>query len=117
MQSLALDIDGVITANPDFFRFLSYLFKKNGWYVDIITSRNPKRKKETEEELKKWDISYDTIHFMSTDLPRDYKTQGEWKVQKVNYLGSTLWIDNEFKVYEKVVGVDFSDCRAQRISI
>lgn len=117
MQSLALDIDGVITTNPDFFRFLTYILHKNGWFVDIVTSRNPKRVKETEQELKKWDITYDTIHFMSTKDKRDYKTQGEWKKNTVNVLGSTLWMDNEFKVYEKVLGIDFSDCVAQRIAI
>lgn len=117
MKSFAFDIDGVITSNPDFYRHLTYLLHKNGHIIDIVTSRNPSRAKETEEELKRLGITYTDIHFMSSLLPRDYKTQGQWKLDTIATLKTDVWFDNEFKVYEKVLGLDFSGCRAERISV
>jgi hypothetical protein len=116
-MNYAIDVDGVISTNPDFFKFLTYILHKNGDWIDIISSRNPKRVDETKKELIHWGITYDELHMMSSMMPRDYKTQGEWKVSKIAELKTDIWIDNEFKVYEKVLGVDFSSCTAHRLTI
>ena len=113
----ALDFDGCIGANPDFFKFFTHILRKNGDVIDIVSSRNPRRLQETIDELKFWGITYDDVHFMSSQMARDYKTQGEWKRDTIARLKTDIWIDNEFKVYEKVLGVDFSSCTAHRLTI
>jgi hypothetical protein len=116
-MTFALDLDGVIGTNPEFFKWFTFILHKNKQWIDIVTSRNPSRVEETKKELSFWGITYDDIHFMSSQMPRDYKTQGEWKRDKVIALKSDIWMDNEFKIYDKVCGVDFSECRAERITI
>lgn len=113
------DIDGVITANPDFFKWFSYHLSKklNNNEIHIVTSRNPERKEETINELRNWGISYDAIHFMPKELTRDNKTQGRWKKDTVQALNADLWFDNDFKWYEKECGIDFSDLKCERILI
>ncbi len=112
-----IDMDGAISVNPTFFSFLTYILHKNKHWIDIVTSRNPSRVEETKKELEHWHITYDDLHFMAESMPRDYKTQGEWKVNKIGQLQTDIWIDNEFKIYEEVCGVDFSECKATRLAI
>jgi len=114
-----IDIDGVITANPDFFEWFTFhlLKKLNDNKVYIITSRNPERKEETINELKHWGISYDELKFMPKDFTRDNVTQGNWKKDTVQALGADIWFDNDFKWYEKECGIDFSDLKCERILI
>ena len=100
------DIDSVITANPESIKWWIYHLRKNGHKIDIVTSRNPKRKKETIEELKFWGIDYDEIFFMSKKLKRDFTTQALWKVKVVKILKPDIWVDNNFKIYERALGVN-----------
>lgn len=114
----AFDLDGVITANPDFFKWFTYNLKKKGNDNDIhiVTARNPGREIETLQELMFWGIAYDELHMMDKKLKRDYKTQGEWKNYMVKIINADIWFDNDFKVYEKVCGVKL-DAKAERITI
>ena len=116
---IILDIDGVISTNPQFFSQLSYFFTKrnNQHEVYILTARNPKRRLETYVELEKWDIYFNEVLFMPSDLTRDFTTQGKWKKDTVQALNADLWFDNDFKWYEKECGIDFSDLKCTRIEI
>src|SRR3990167_11303324 len=109
----AIDMDGVIVANPDFWKWFTFKLHANKQWIDIVTSRNPERVEETKKELSFWGITYDDLHFMSSFMSRDYKTQGEWKRDTIIRLKSDIWFDNEFKVYEEVLGVDLSECTAE----
>lgn len=101
----AIDMDGVITSNPDFFKWWTYQLHKNGHEIYIVSARNPKREQETLDELKHWGITSDHL-IMMTDQPRDHKSQAEWKVAAVKEYKIDIWLDNDFKIYEKVLGVD-----------
>lgn len=113
------DIDGVINANPDFFKWWTYQLKKkmNTNRVIILTARNPSRQSETMRELEFFGITYDEIHFMEPELERDYKTQALWKVSKVKELKPHIWLDNDFKVYENVLGVELDTPGTERLLI
>lgn len=116
---IILDIDGVISTNPQFFSLLTYFLtkKRNECEVYIVTARNPNRKQETIDELGVWGIQYDDVLFMPSDLTRDFTTQGKWKKDTVQGLNADLWFDNDFKWYEKECGIDFSDLKCKRIEI
>jgi len=118
-MKIALDIDGVISTNPQFFSLLTYFFtkKRNNHKVYVLTARNPSRYFETYHELKDWGIHSGDIIFMPADLTRDFTTQGNWKKDIVRDLEIDLWFDNDFKWYEKECGIDFSDLKCQRIEI
>lgn len=116
---IVLDIDGVISTNPQFFSLLSYFITKarNEHEVYIVTARNPKRKNTTYSELENWHICFKEVIFMPSDLARDFTTQGNWKKDTVRALNADLWFDNDFKWYERECGIDFSDLKCQRIEI
>jgi len=118
-QRVALDIDGVIGTNPQFFGTLTnFLTKKNNENeVFIITARNPSRYDETVNQLDKWNITYNELHFMPDDFTRDATTQGNWKKDTVSRLNIDIWFDNDFKWYEKECGIDFSEMKCRRILI
>jgi len=114
-----IDLDGVISSNPDFFRWWTYQLKKknNNNIVHILTSRNPSRREETTDELRFWGISYDNLHTMPAHLPRGYDEQARWKVERANKIGADIWLDNDFKVYERVCGVELDTPGIERILI
>jgi hypothetical protein len=103
-----IDIDGVITSNPSFFQWFIYTLRKkeNKHKVHIVSCRNPERIFETELELTSWGIKYDEIHYMQPELPRDLKTQAEWKIAIAKFIKPDIWIDNDFKIYKQTCGVD-----------
>jgi len=112
-----VDVDGVITANPYFWAWWIYELRKNNQKVIILTSRNPNRKEKTKVELANWGITYDEIYFMDSELPRGYDTQAKWKVDMVKILKPDIWVDNEFKSYERTLGVSTDVKGVTRIEI
>ena len=114
-----LDLDGCVTSNPDFFKWWTYTLTKKGNNneVWILTARNPSRIDETIEELAYWGIKYDQIFFMGKDMPRDDTTQARWKLQKVKEMKPDIWIDNDFKVYERVCDVRMKTPGTEKILI
>ncbi len=60
----AFDIDDTITRNPEFFSVLTHALRGAGHTVLIITFRDAR--KETEEDLRAWNIAYDTL--ITSDL-------------------------------------------------
>ena len=96
-------MDGVITSNPDFFRWWTYQLKKKGNdnEIHILTARNPSRKEETIRELEFWGISYDHIHTMDEGMVRGTFNLGAWKIGTVYKIKPDIWLDNEIKTYKE----------------
>lgn len=65
-MNLALDIDGTITAHPDYFSELTRQVQAAGGNVHIVSSRSPTPEayRVTESELAGYGIIFDTIHFI-----------------------------------------------------
>lgn len=105
-----IDLDGVINANPDFFKWWTFHLKKKGNNneIHILTARNPSRVEETKSELDFWGIKYDYLHTMTDLFDRKLFTLGEWKRNKILELKPDVWIENELKTY-KAIGVDFNN--------
>lgn len=100
-----IDIDGVIGANPDFFKWWTHILNKNGHTIDILSSRNPDRRDETVAELEKWGISYRWLQMM-TRHEKDWKRQAKWKIESIKRIKPDVWIDNDFKMYERIFGIN-----------
>src|ERR1035437_5179266 len=107
----AIDLDQTITSNPDFFRFLIQLLSTNGVEVHILTARNTlKRSEETEGEFRMLGLCYlknnpIILHTMPKHDP-DWKKQAEWKISKVKEIKPDIWIDNDFKMWERIFKID-----------
>jgi len=105
----AIDLDGVITANPDFFKFLTYTLNKQGNegnLVIIVSARNPSRFDETISELYEFGIHYHRLIMNSNPKQRDWKSLMEWKFKTIQSIQPDIWIDNDFKMYERVFHID-----------
>jgi len=106
----AIDLDGVITANPSALSWLTYhlLKNENDHEVYMLTWRdgsNPNRTKETIDDLAHFGIRYTNIIM----APRKYKNMRVacfWKVSQIKKLGAHIWIDDELKAYKRDYGID-----------
>lgn len=63
-STLALDIDGTITADPGFFANLSGLWIAGGKEVHIVSSRSPEARRETIAELKDYGIPFTALYLL-----------------------------------------------------
>lgn len=110
MKKWAIDLDGVITANPPAMAWLTYhlLKNENDNEIYILTWRNGSdatRRDETLKDLTRFGISY-------TDLimaPRKFKTlrmAAFWKINQIKKLGINIWVDDELKSYIRDLGID-----------
>lgn len=106
----AIDMDGVITANPVVFSWLTYhlLKNENKNEVYILTWRdgsNEERKKETIADLKLFGIKYTGVIMAPRRFP-NIRTAAYWKVAQVHELGFNIWLDNEIKNYKRDLGIN-----------
>lgn len=60
MKKIALDIHGVIDAEPEFFSWLSHYLSAKGWEIHVVTGG---QWKHNMNKLHDWDIYFD--HFFS----------------------------------------------------
>jgi pyrimidine operon attenuation protein/uracil phosphoribosyltransferase len=110
MKKWAIDLDGVITANPPAMAwFLYHLLKnENDNEVYIITWRNGAdeiRRKETLDDLNLFGIRYTDIVM----APRKFKTlrmAAFWKISQIKKLDIDVWLDDELKNYTRDLGID-----------
>lgn len=106
----AIDIDGVITANPEVFKWLTYHLSKNenDNKIYIISWRNGQdveRYTQTLEELGLFGITYD----MLITAPRKFKnlrTAAFWKIKMMRELKVDIWFDDEIKSYRRDLGIN-----------
>ena len=110
--NLGLDIDGVITASPDYFASLSKQWRNGGGQVHIVSSRSNRADvlATTKAELDSYGIAYDSLYLLpSIEIARvtcqekdlDWYQKYIW--QKVNYCIENqvdTFYDDELKVVE-----------------
>lgn len=75
-KALALDLHGIIDANPIFFAEASKSLVKDGWQIHILTGSHIVDQ-GIEAQLKKLEIDY-THLFSIADYHRENKTEGMW---------------------------------------
>jgi len=63
---LALDIDGTITSDPDFFARLVQDVIRDGGEVHVVSSRSPEARRETLSELSQFGIRFSALHLIPT---------------------------------------------------
>ncbi len=65
-MKVCFDIDGTITAHPEFFSLLSHAVRRAGGEVYVVTSRTRtvETKRATREELRELGIEYDHLYIL-----------------------------------------------------
>ena len=106
----AIDIDGVITANPSAMAWLTYHLCKNenNNRVIILSWRNgsdAERLKETKEELARFGIVYDEL-ILAPAKYVDAKAAAFWKIATISEKEVDFWIDDEIKNYIRDYSID-----------
>ena len=105
---LALDIDGTITADPDFFVRCSQDVLRAGGEVHVVSARSPEMRAETLDDLRELNVKFSHLHL----IPHISVAQGlcphtslDWYQRhlwfKVDYAlrkGLTHFVDDEPKV-------------------
>jgi hypothetical protein len=111
-SNLGLDIDGVITSNPQFFSLLSSQWRKEGGKVHIVSSRSRRDEviKATKEELRILGVNYDFLYLLPSieeaqihcpESNLDWYQRYLW--QKVDYClknNVDCFYDDDLKVVE-----------------
>lgn len=102
---VGLDIDGTITAAPEFFRMLSEAVYRDGGKVIIVSARSNTRhaRRETEFELRELGILYSKLLL----LPEGADMLGEPPIE-LSYLERYLWQKVHFSLTEGI-SVFFDD--------
>jgi len=105
---LALDIDGTITADPDFFVRCSQDVLRAGGEVHVVSTRSPEARAETLDELRELNVKFSYLHLiphMSAAQDLCPHTSLDWFQRhlwlKVDYAlrkGLTHFVDDDPKV-------------------
>lgn len=111
MTKIAIDIDGVITANPPALSWLTYHLAKNEnkFKIYILSWRDGSdelRKKETIDELKSFGIKYDELIMAPKRL--GIRAAAFWKIATLAKLEINIWLDDEIKIYERDFAIDLN---------
>ena len=108
LQAVGLDIDGTITADPDFFAGLTRDLLAVGCQVHIVSSRSPEGLNGTQKELAEYGVQYSRLYLLppisvaqelAPHVSLDWYQKHQW--QKVRYSleqGITHFADDETKV-------------------
>lgn len=111
VRHVALDVDGVITAAPHFFRALSKAACDSGLRVSVVTSRSPDPRAvaATRAELRGLRIDFDALHAIPA-MGADFSCPHEaldwyqrWLWLKIDYCvreGVQLLFDDDAKVID-----------------
>jgi len=117
---IVLDLDGVITANPPVFSWLTWHFKKNEnrTTIYIITWRfgSNLRKDETIADLKFFGIKYDFL-IMAPDHFKNAREAADWKIEKIKEVEANIWFDDEIKAYERDYDINLDKLLPNTIKI
>jgi hypothetical protein len=107
-ERIGLDIDGTISAYPEYYSALSRTVRSNGGRVVVISSRREDSRAVTKAQLDEWSITYDSLYlFLPYDevehlapaAVMDWYERYLW--QKIDYASSenlTSFHDDEPKV-------------------
>ena len=113
---IALDYDGVITANYAHYLQLAKDFVKSGHQVYILTAANKYRQKFILQDLIISGIPFNDVIFRPNNFKSNPEMIGSFKKLWLLKLDIDLWFDNDVKQYEQA-GVDFSDLKTQIVRI
>lgn len=110
MKNWAIDIDGVITANPQALSWLTYHLSKNenSNHLFIITWRDGSdelKRQKTIEELKRFNIYFHELIMAPKHFP-NAKVAAFWKIEQIIDLKIDIWMDDELKAYKRDFGID-----------
>lgn len=108
IMKVALDYDGVISANWSHYFQLAADLYKSGHIVHILTGAKKDRADSINRRLLSMDFSFHQIHKRPENFISTPKNIGEWKKQILKQYNIDLWFDNEVKIYEQA-GVSFND--------
>lgn len=87
--NIGIDIDGTITAAPEFFSVLTRAFRRAGHKVYIITYRQPMAVQATRGDLAAWGIEYDDMY-----LCGNAEEMGQWKAKIAAMLDLDVMFDD-----------------------
>jgi len=87
--NIGIDIDGTISAAPEFFAVLTKAFRQAGHKVYIVTYRAPMSVQSTRRELTDWGIEYDDMHLCGNG-----EDMGQWKAKIATMLDLDVMFDD-----------------------
>jgi len=111
-MNVCFDIDGTITAHPEFFRLLSHAVRKSGGEVFIVTSRTRtiETKRATRKELSELGIIYSHLYILRDQIEAEricpfsnFDWYQKFLFQKLVYCKANhvdIYFDDETKVIE-----------------
>lgn len=88
-MNIGIDIDGTISALPEFFSCLTRAFRQAGHKVYIITYREPMAIQTTRDQLDRWRVVYDEIY-----LCGNAEQMGQWKAKIAAMLDLDVMFDD-----------------------
>ncbi|MGE0434654.1 MAG: HAD family hydrolase [Planctomycetota bacterium] len=95
-MKIGLDLDGTITAAPEFFRIVAEALLQAGHEVHVITWRRPEFLKRTQRTLDELGMRYSALHV--PEIADTLKPVELWKARVVVELGIELMIDDSADV-------------------
>lgn len=100
VSAIGIDIDGVITASPEFFASLSDKARREGRLVHIVSSRSDQTeaRNATREELSSLGVTYDYLHLLpSIEIAQQYCPH-----QSLDWYQKYLWQKVDYCLKEKI---------------
>lgn len=116
MCNVAIDYDGVITANYAHYLQLAKDFEKSGHNVYVISAANKQRRKRVVDDLAMMGFPCKQLIVRPDNFISTHENIGSFKKLWLLKLNIDLWFDNEVKIYEQA-GVDFSDIKTAIVRI
>src|SRR3990167_5563867 len=109
-MTFCIDIDGVITANPEALKWLTFHLCKNEnknkvYIISWRDGSDPERVKETKANLELFGITYHEL-IMAPRKLFNLRSAAYWKIKKIKELKVDIWMDDELKTYRRDLGVN-----------
>ena len=102
---IALDIDGTITARPEFFAKFSREARAQGHRVVLLTSRSREVVEESLEEVRGYGVEFDDYYFLPESSERP---DGDFP-SELNWFEKQIWQKAEY-CRDRGVDVFYEDC-------
>jgi hypothetical protein len=116
IYKVAIDYDGVISANYQHYFQLSADFMRNGIAVYVLSAAKESRQENILEELDRLNFPCLEKIFRPVDFVSTPFNIGTWKKIKLIEYDIDLFFDNDIKQYEQS-GVTFNDIETQLVRI
>ncbi len=98
VHRIALDIDGTITADPDFFARVARKWLETGREVHIVSSRSPEARPETLLELKQLGVTFTALYL----LPNFSAAQTMCPHAELDWYHRHLWLKVDYSLTHSV---------------